>query len=133
MRTLLIPIQIDVNSGGLADTTDTGTIIEQQITDILVTNYAERLMAPEYGANLRAFLFSPARAELIDHKANDTGSLLRAAIVLADIVRCTMSIDPSSPSRILTTVQYRIKPGSEIFTFQHTVSGLVTEETKFLS
>ena len=33
--------------------------IKQAITNILLTNKAERLMMPDYGGNIRRFLFEP--------------------------------------------------------------------------
>lgn len=130
MRTLRVPLQID-SGGGLAEATATRDIVEQQILDIVMTNYGERAFRPRYGADLRSFLFSPIRDEVMQIRANEVADLLRSYVVLADII--DVSLAPVSgvgnESTVRLTVRYSIKPSGQVLVLQQTVSGLITEET----
>lgn len=130
MKTLLVPFQINSN-GGLATTDDTQRIVEQQILDIIMTNFGERVMRPTYGADLRSFLFSPARADFMQMRSREITELLRAQVQLADIVNVSMSNVPTSDSTVRLRIDYAIKPSKQVITLSHTISGLITEETNF--
>lgn len=128
IRTLRVPLQID-GRGGLAFVSSTQDIVRQQITDLLVTNRYERVMRPEYGANIREFLFAPKAAELMKLRASEVHSLLSATVRLATIVSVTMTPMADRSAAVRVDVAYSIAPSPEVFQLSQTVSGLVTEET----
>ena len=68
MRTLLVPLQLD-SAGRFATTGDPSRILAQQIIDLLVTNWGERVMLPQHGANVREFLFAPIMPATLAAKA----------------------------------------------------------------
>lgn len=128
MKTLKIPFQID-NRGGLATEETTRGIIEQQITDILVTGDYHRRMNPKYGAGLPNFLFSPIIKPLLSAKAGEVQQVLAARVRLATIVSVTMEELSDSSSTVQLTVLYSILPSPTIFSMTQTITGLVTDET----
>ncbi len=130
MRTLRVPFQID-SGGGLSEVSDTQTIVEQQMIDVLMTNFGERIMRPRYGANLRGFLFSPTRQDFMALKSGEAQDLLRAVVTLADIVNVRMIDVVGNDSTVKLQVYYRIKPSQQLLLLDHTIDGLVTQETQF--
>ena len=72
MKVLQYPFQIDVN-GHVAMTDNYGQVVRGQIIDVVMTNYNERVMRPDYGANLQAALFDPSD-ELV---RSDAASLVK--------------------------------------------------------
>lgn len=130
MKTLRTPLQID-SRGGLATTISTADIIAQQIKDILMTNSFERVMNPTYGADLRSFVFHPARQQLMNVKADEVRSLLTRSVLLAKIIDVTISSSPQRESTLDVVVTYSISPSSTVLQLSTTITGLVTEETAF--
>jgi len=56
LRTIAVPFSF--SGGSLRTTANPHTIARQEITDVLVTNNYERVMAPMYGANTSSLLFT---------------------------------------------------------------------------
>ena len=108
---------------------DQQLIVEQQITDLLVTNRYERLMLPDYGCHVSDMLFTPIIQQSLNIKASEIAQLLASEVQLAIIHGVTIMPIPGKDSTVNLNVQYSIKPASEVFTVSRTVSGLVTEET----
>lgn len=128
MKTILLPFQLDY-TGRVATTTDPSTILEQQITDILVTYRGQRVMLPDHGADLEGFIFSPIRTDVINLKADEIHGILVRGIGFGEIVAVRMSPVESVESSIRLTVFYRLTPTSAVRQVERTVSGFVTEET----
>ena len=128
MKTIRTPFQID-HTGRVSLTNDPATIIEQQITDLLVTYRGQRVMRPDHGADLEGFIFAPIREDVINLKADEIHGILARGISFGEIIAVRMAPVPDSDSTIRLTVYYRLSPTSPVLTLERTVSGLVTEET----
>lgn len=128
MKTLKIPFSIDLR-GGLSVTESTNDIIEQQITDLLVTAHFERVMNPAYGLGVPEFVFSPIRNSILSQRAEEIRAALQGAITLADIVTVTLAPTIDNNSTLYLDVRYRVRPSPQVFSLQKTVTGLVTDET----
>jgi phage baseplate assembly protein W len=127
-KTFRVPIQVDLR-GRLATTEDPAVIMEQRITDLLVSYRGEREMRPMHGADLQGFLFSPVRNELLGIKAAEIKSLLSNRMTFGEIVQVTLDEVYAQPTTIRVKVWYRILPGETPRLLDKTISGMVTEET----
>lgn len=130
MKTLRIPFSID-SRGGLAYTESTQRIVEQQIIDIVATADYERIMNPHYGAGVPNFLFASILTNLLTAKAEEVRDRLKRSVQLADIVSVDMSPSSTGASTVVLDIRYTISPSPTVFSVQHTVSGLITDETTF--
>ncbi len=128
MKTIRLPLQLD-HSGRVATTTDPATIIEQQITDMLVTYRGQRVMYPDHGADLEGFIFAPIREDVINLKADEIHGILVRGISFGEIVAVRMAPIAGTDSTLRLTVYFRLSPTSPVLTLERTVSGFVTEET----
>lgn len=83
--------------------------VRQAVRIILGTNPGERLMRPDFGAGLNAFLFEPL--------STATLSLVRTRVYEAlvdwepriDVLRVSVSYDPAEKTRLLIEIQYRVR------------------------
>lgn len=130
MITLRTPLQIG-SQGSFSTVTDTAVIIEQRITDILITNFGDRIMLPTHGADLDGFLFSPVIEELMSAKAQEIRDQLSRKVGLGTILAVTMEQVIGHSSSVKVAVTYQSEPGTAPRTTYNTISGLVTEETVF--
>ena len=128
MKTIRLPFQIDY-TGRVALTDDPTTILEQQITDLLVTYRGQRVMRPDHGADLEGFIFSPLRNDVINLKADEVHGILVRGISFGEIVAVRMVPIEGAESSIRLIVYYRLTPTSAVRQVERTVSGFVTEET----
>lgn len=128
MRTLRVPFQID-GRGGLAVVEDSKSIVEQQITDILVTGFYERVMNPAYGAGLQNLIFQPILSTVLSLSEETIRNLLESTIVLAKIVSVSLRQSAKNVSTIDVAVVYSLNPSTATQTYRTTVSALITEET----
>jgi len=128
MKTIRLPFQIDY-TGRVALTDDPTTILEQQITDLLVTYRGQRVMRPDHGADLEGFIFSPLRNDVINLKADEVHGILVRGISFGEIVAVRMVPIEGAESSIRLIVYYRLTPTSAVRQVERTVYGFVTEET----
>lgn len=128
MRTLLVPLQLD-SAGHWAVARDPAVILSQQIIDILVTSWGERIMLPRHGANMREFLFSPIIQATLTAKAEEVRSILAAKISFGEILRVLIEPAPGAVSTVRVNVTYRVIETGQPLTVTHTFSGLVDEES----
>jgi phage baseplate assembly protein W len=128
MRTLLVPLQLD-SAGRWATTADPAVILAQQITDILVTNWYDRVMLPEHGADLQSFLFAPILSATLSAKADEIKTILSAKISFGEILKVSLEPVANAVSTVKVSVAYRVIETAPTQTVFRTFSGLVDEET----
>jgi phage baseplate assembly protein W len=129
MRTLLIPLQMD-SAGRWAMTRDPATILRQQILDIIMTNYGERIMLPEHGANMRDFIFAPIIPATLGVKADEIRTILTAKISFGEILKVAVEPVEGAESTVRVSVVFRVIETGQAQTLVRTFSGLVDEETQ---
>ena len=128
MRTIRLPFQLD-HTGRVGTTEDPSTILEQQITDLLVTYRGQRVMRPEHGADLEGFIFAPLRSDVMALKSDEIHGVLAIGISFGEIVAVRMTPIQDAESSVRLSVFYRLSPTSAVRQVDRTISGLVTEET----
>lgn len=106
IRALYYPVVDDPGGKRLRVETDYETYVRQLIKQVLLTNPGERVHLPEFGAGVRALLFSPL--------SSVTASLAQTMIynalnsTLGDIIRVDDVVVQSIDSRLDITVVYTI-------------------------
>jgi phage baseplate assembly protein W len=94
---------------GQAVTAEYEEAVRQSILIILGTNPGERVMRPDYGAGLNAFVFEPLNTNTIEsvRKKVEEALVDYEPRIILDKVRVV--IDASRPGRLLIEIDYRVR------------------------
>lgn len=113
MKIIDFPIRIN-ESGSMATTEDYQRVVRAQIVDTLMTNFGERIMRPDYGADLLGALFAPIDELRVDDLAGIIKDRLDYAVPRAIIDSVVLNTDPSGEQSVLVVdVVYRISSYSD--------------------
>lgn len=83
--------------------------IQQAIRIILGTNPGERVMRPDFGAGLNAFVFEPVNPTTMSRLQNQVEGALVDWEPRIDVLGVTVTRDPSGPGRLLIDINYRVR------------------------
>ena len=134
MTTLLVPFQF-TTGGRAAVTNDARQVAEQQIVDILVTGHNERVMRPEYGADISRHLFDPLDQLVLADTAQE--ALTRMNNLTVAIVQDIQVVPFSDPyhsagnaaSTVEVLVHYTLPATPTTFSFKTPITTYVNAET----
>jgi phage baseplate assembly protein W len=101
-RGFLFPPSVDPTTGRLAEVGDTA-VVAQALRMLLFTAPGERLMRPDYGCDLRRFLFAPntvATRRLIAEEITQSVARFEDRVKL-DGVDVTAAVDPAEVDIVL--------------------------------
>jgi phage baseplate assembly protein W len=106
IRALHYPISDDTGGKRLRVETDYEAYVRQLIKQVLLTNPGERIHQPEFGAGVRALVFSP----LSGVTASLAQTMIYSALnqTLADIIRVDEVVVTNVDSRLDITVVYTL-------------------------
>ena len=106
IRALHYPISDDTGGKRLRVETDYEAYVRQLIKQVLLTNPGERIHQPEFGAGVRALVFSP----LSGVTASLAQTMIYSALnqTLADIIRVDEVVVTNNDSRLDITVVYTL-------------------------
>jgi hypothetical protein len=128
MRALKYPFQIDLN--GRVATVDTyPEVVRGQLIDVLMTNFNERVMRPNYGSNLQAALFDPQDELVQTDAANEVlqrVNLWAPRVILRSVRFETLG---TQPGRIFITIIYQAGVFDEARQLRLPVSAFLSQET----
>jgi phage baseplate assembly protein W len=96
------------DAAGVVDTAAHEEDVRQAVRIILATNHGERVMRPDFGANLRALVFEPIAATttaLVRHQVERALVIWEPRI---DSVTVTVTAEPPL-GRLLVEVRYRVR------------------------
>lgn len=130
MQGLSVPFRIGP-TGGVQVVSNTAELIGQRVLDFIVTNHRERLMLPEYGANLATIVFDLTDSLVVHDTINGITPRLAAAVPEIQIVGITALPDAIQPSQLNIEVSYTIKPFTDVRSVVTKLDGVVTQETGF--
>jgi phage baseplate assembly protein W len=138
MRSMWAPFRID-STGRVMTTTDQRTIVEQQITNIVVTNQLERTNRPAFGGGLQGALFEPLDELTLADREADVAGRCNESLTMARIVQIEMRADhghPASGESTRTTlavdIRYYIPPADQALTLLTIpFTSLLSEESGF--
>jgi uncharacterized protein len=88
--------------------------VRQAIWIILGTNPGERVMRPDFGAGLRAFVFEPVNATSKARIRNRVEESLITWERRIDVETVQISSDASEPFRLMIEIQYRVRATNSI-------------------
>jgi phage baseplate assembly protein W len=84
---LTFPLGNNRNSGGFFKKNSGRALIKQAVTQLIRTERGERLMLPNYGCNLRKYLFQPVTQDLFGSIRNTIEESFRNYIVGARLLK----------------------------------------------
>jgi len=84
---LTFPLGLDRDSGGFFKKNSGRKMIRQAVAQLLRTEKGERLMLPNFGCNLRKFLFQPITQELFSNIKETIDTSFRNYIVGARLLK----------------------------------------------
>ena len=84
---LTFPLGAERNSGGFFKKNSGRAMIQQAVLQLLRTEKGERLMLPNFGCNLRKYLFQPITAELFSDIRDTIETSFRNYIVGARLLK----------------------------------------------
>jgi phage baseplate assembly protein W len=83
--------------------------IQQAIRIILGTNPGERVMRPDFGAGLNAFVFEPVNPTTMSRLQNRVEGALVDWEPRIDVLGVTVTRDSAGPGRLLIDIKYRVR------------------------
>lgn len=113
-RNLMYPIGIEAGLNRLRQQPDPETHVEEMMRQLILTDYGERVMRPEFGTGLRGMVFEPLKGA--------TETLVRASVFaslrrwLDDVVRVDAVTVEVEDALLKVRIIYalRIRPGRRI-------------------
>jgi phage baseplate assembly protein W len=88
--------------------------VRQAIRIILGTNPGERVMRPDFGAGLRAFVFEPVNATTKAQLRNRVEDSLVTWERRIDVETVQITPDPSEPFRLMIEIRYRVRATNSV-------------------
>jgi uncharacterized protein len=83
--------------------------VEEAIRIILGTNWGERVMRPDFGAGLNAFVFSPLNQTTMQRVQTRVNDSLVKWEPRIDVKQVKVSMDPTERSKMLVAITYRVR------------------------
>lgn len=127
MKTISIPFSFTSDTGAVATTTSIDTQMRQNIIDILTTTTGERVMNPNYGANLRNLLFEDMDPLVFSEYRMDAINDLNASLPFGKVTDVQIGIPYDNLSGLDTdttisiSVKYVVPPyDTSVVTFNIT-------------
>ena len=115
-RAIDFPFRIENNQ--VATTTDYRRIVRSQIIDAVTTNYRERVMRPEYGADIQSLLFSPSDELRRSDASNVIGARLMQMVPKATITTVTVEPVPNERNLVYINIGYKASDYDEVEVLQ---------------
>ena len=97
-----------IEGGQVATTTDYRRIVRAQVIDAVTTNYRERLMDPEYGADIQSVLFDPSDELRRSDAANVISTRLMQMVPKVSVA--SVSVEPDVTERNLVYIKIGYLP-----------------------
>lgn len=130
-KALLVPFQIDPQSGGIATVTGETLILRQQMVGVLMTNHYERVMNTSFGANVQSKLFDVIDVIASSDAANAIRESLSAISPLLAIQDVRFYQDPQEQSGVILEVQYSIANQASLLKVRF-LNGIITDQDKIV-
>ena len=111
MRALAFPFNI--SGGAVAYTTDYHEIVRNQLIDSVMTNYQERIMRPEYGADMQSLLFDPSDTLRNSDVSTILTERLTYMVPRATIENVNIVPEPTRKNVVNVNIRYRVNSYDE--------------------
>lgn len=117
-------------TGGIAVVTTYPELVKNQLIDVLMTNFLERAMRPNYGSDLRSALFDPTdilarsdAAKLVAERINQ-----HCPRVILQSVKFVL--DDMQQSSVFVDVRYRVGSFDQAAQLRFPVSAFLNSESE---
>ena len=108
--------------GSLQLTSNYQRVVRAQLIDSVMTNYRERVMRPDYGADIQSFLFEGVPELRTIDTANLIKQRLIAMVPRATIDSVSVEQDPANRSTVDISVAYRANSYDDPETLQFSIT-----------
>jgi phage baseplate assembly protein W len=88
--------------------------VAQAIRIILGTNPGERLMRPDFGAGLNAFVFEPLNTTTIEMLKKQVGDALVDWEPRIDVQQLSVTMDPDQRNKLALNITYRVRASNSL-------------------
>lgn len=105
MKAISFPFRFE--GGSLALTKSYEELVRAQLVDALTTSFHERIMRPQYGADIHSLLFDPTDHLVRSDAANQIKERVGALVPRAVIRDVSIQYDERSPNMVTVNVLYR--------------------------
>lgn len=129
MKALAYPFHIGLD-GAFRTTEEYSQIVRGQLVDVLMTNYTERVMRPDYGSNLRSALFDPADSLARSDAASIVGQRTRQWAPRVYLQRVAFSTEENRPGVVFVDATYRATELDQTRQLRLPAATFLTEETQ---
>jgi len=129
MKALLFPFQLDLN-GRVATTDSYPEVVRGQLIDVTMTNNAERIMRPSYGANMRSALFDPAEELVRADAARQVMERIQQWAPRVTMQSVTFTTDKLYPGQLVVDVLYRAGPSDEVRSLKLPTLAFIDQESQ---
>lgn len=106
MKALNFPLQI--KSGAIDSTENYYLIVRNQLIDSVMTNFGERVMRPEYGADVQALVFDPSDQLRVSDMASLLKERLTYMVPRAIIESVTVEPEIGRRNYVNVDIRYRV-------------------------
>jgi hypothetical protein len=124
MKSIAIPFSFTSDTGAISTVSDIDTVMKQNIMDILTTSPGERVMVPNYGANIRSLLFEEADQLIYDEYRMDIINDLNEKLPFGKVTDVQIGVPSdalyieNNATTVSIAIKYVIPPfDSSIMTF----------------
>lgn len=128
MEALSLPFHIDVD-GRVATTKTYANVVEAQLVDVLMTNHVERIMRPDYGADLQRALFDPSDVLVRSDAARQVMARIQQWAPRVTMHTVRFSNDINKPGELYVDASFKASAFDEVRSIRLPVSAFLTEET----
>lgn len=128
MKALSMPFHIDIH-GSVATSVNYADIMQGQLVDVLMTNQLERVMRPEYGADLQRSLFDPSDELVRSDAARQVMQRCQQYAPRVTMESVRFSLDSMRPGQVYVDVSFRASAFDEVQAVRLPVTPFLNEET----
>lgn len=104
MKAISFPFRFE--NGKVAATKSYEELVRGQIIDAVTTNYYERVMRPQYGADVQRILFDPSDSLVRFDAAAQIKDRLIRSVTRASIGSVNLTVDNNHPNVVNVEVNY---------------------------
>jgi uncharacterized protein len=128
MKGLNLPFHIDVD-GHVATTAAYAKIVEAQLVDVLMTNRNERVMRPDYGADMQRVLFDPTSDLVRSDAARQVMERIQTLAPRVTMHSVTFAQDANKPGTLYVDVLFRASAFDEVRSIRLPATPFLDAET----
>jgi hypothetical protein len=129
MQALQYPFGLS-STGAIAVATTYPEVVKNQLIDVLMTNFLERAMRPNYGSDLRSALFDPTDILERSDAAKLVSERIDAGTPRVILVSLKFVLDDTKETTVYVDVKYRVGAFDQATQLRFPVSAFLNQESE---